>query len=109
MRGTTEYRFVEENNNSLVRAYVGRMRMDTYAHLKVLRHLYEKLRLYHNIFQPVLRLQEKIYTNELQYRRIFDQARTPFDRLKEKIVLSQTTQSQLENLRKQTNPLALRK
>ena len=57
----------------------------------------------------MLRLQEKIYTNELLYRRIFDQARTPFDRLKEKIVLSQTTQSQLENLRKQTNPLALRK
>ncbi|MFZ2098018.1 MAG: hypothetical protein WAV05_15400, partial [Anaerolineales bacterium] len=77
-------RFVEENNHSLIRTYIGHDRLDTQAQLKVLRQLYEKLWLYHNFFQPVMRLQEKEYVSSLQYRRKYDQAKTPFDRLKEK-------------------------
>jgi hypothetical protein len=101
-------RFVEENNHSLVRAYIGHGRLDTQTHLEVLRQLYDKLWLYHNFFQPVLRLQEKIYLNNLQYRRIFDPACTPFDRLKNSGCLSQPVLSSLDSLRAQTNPLVLR-
>lgn len=101
-------RFVEENNQSLVRAYIGHGRFDTQAHLKLLRELYDQLWLYHNFFQPVLRLQEKEYVSPQQIRRKFDQARTPFDRLKEKNILEGNVLLRLERLRAQTNPLALR-
>jgi len=101
-------RFVEENNHSLIRAYIGHDRLDTQVQLKVLRQLHEKLWLYHNFFQPVMRLQEKEYVSPLQYRRKYDRAKTPFDRLKEKNILKENTQLQLEALRDQTNPMTLR-
>lgn len=101
-------RFVEENNHSLIRTYIGHDRLDTQAQLKTLRQLYEKLWLYHNFFQPVMRLQEKEYVSSLQYRRKYDQAKTPFDRLKEKNLLNENTRGQLEALREQTNPMNLR-
>lgn len=101
-------RFVEENNHSLIRAYIGHDRLDTQAQLKILRQLHEKLWLYHNFFQSVMRLQEKEYVSPLQYRRKYDQARTPFDRLKEKNILKVNIQLQLETLRAQTNPMSLR-
>lgn len=101
-------RFVEENNHSLIRAYIGHDRLDTQAQLKALRQLHKKLWLYHNFFQPVMRLQEKEYLSPMQYRRKYDQAKTPFDRLKEKNILKESTQLQLEALRNQTNPMTLR-
>lgn len=101
-------RFVEENNHSLIRAYIGHDRLDTQAQLKILRQLYEKLWLFHNFFQPVMRLQEKELLAPLHYRRKYDQAKTPFDRLKEQNLLKDNVQLQLEDLRNQTNPLALR-
>jgi len=101
-------RFVEENNQSLVRAYIGHGRLDTHAQLHILRQLYEKLWLFHNFFQPVMRLQEKEYLTPLQYRRKYDQARTPFDRLLEKGCMQERVVHQLVILRDQTNPLILR-
>lgn len=101
-------RFVEENNHSLIRTYIGHDRLDTQAQLKTLRQLYEKLWLYHNFFQPVMRLQEKEYVSPLQYRRKYDHAKTPFDRLKEKNILNEDVRGRLEALREQTNPMNLR-
>jgi hypothetical protein len=101
-------RFVEENNHSLIRAYIGHDRLDTQVQLKVLRQLHEKLWLYHNFFQPVMRLQEKEYVSPLLYRRKYDRAKTPFDRLKEKNILKENIRLQLEALRDQTNPMTLR-
>jgi len=101
-------RFVEENNHSLIRAYIGYDRLDTQAQLKTLRRLHEKLWLYHNFFQPVMRLQEKEYVSPLLYRRKYDRVKTPFDRLKEKNILKEKIQLQLEALRNQTNPMSLR-
>lgn len=100
-------RFVEENNSSLVRAYIGHGRFDTQAHLIVLRQLYEKLWLYHNFFQPVMRLKAKHYINPLKYRRQFDLAKPPLERLIEKHILSPGVQQKLEALRKLTNPITL--
>ncbi len=77
-------RFVEENNHSMVRAFIGHSRLDTIAQLKILRLLLDKLWLFHNFFQPVMRLKEKQIISSTQFRRMYDQAKTPFDRLKEK-------------------------
>ena len=101
-------RFIEENNHSLIRAYTGHDRFDTQGQLKAIRQLYEHLWLYHNFFQPVMRLQEKIYLNEFQYQRKYDQARTPYDRLKAKNILNKKILERLDEFRAQTNPLYLR-
>jgi len=82
-------RFVEENNFSLVRAYLGYQRLDTAQQTKVLNQLYDQLWLYHNFFQPVMRLKEKVATDDpLRPKRIYDRAQTPFERLCAKDVLS---------------------
>lgn len=103
-------RFVEENNYSQVRAYVGYSRLDTITQIQVLNQLFDKLWLYHNLFQPVMRLSEKIAPPEQPYRykRIYDQAKTPFDRLCATGVLAPQTQQQLQSLREATNPCQLR-
>ena len=103
-------RFVEENNFSLVRAYRGYQRLDTAEQTKVLNQLYDQLWLYHNFFQPVMRLKEKIPTeNPLHPKRIYDQAQTPFERLCAKGVLSSDQTRQLQALRTDTNPRQLRR
>jgi len=103
-------RFVEENNFSLVRAYVGYQRLDTVAQTNLLNQLYDQLWLYHNFFQPVMRLKEKIPTaNPLYTKRVYDQAQTPFDRLCVKGVLAPDQAQQLRALREATNPCQLRR
>lgn len=101
-------RFVEENNHSLLRAYLGHDRFDTQAHLQILRPLYDQLWLYHNLFQPVMRLQAKETTSPSKFRRKFDPAKPPLDRLIELKCLNDATRIQLEDLRKKINPLRLR-
>lgn len=103
-------RFVEENNFSLVRAYVGYQRLDSVAHTKLLNQLYDLLWLYHNFFQPVLCLQQKIPTANLFHpKRIYTPAQTPFDRLCATGVLSSKQIHHLQALRTRTNPRQLRR
>lgn len=99
-------RFVEENNFSLVRAYLGYARLDTVAHIRLLHQLYEQLWLYHNFFQPVMRLQEKVaQTGCMQSKRLYSPAQTPLDRLCATGILPADQQSRLHALREATNPL----
>lgn len=103
-------RFVEENNFSLVRAYLGYQRLDTAEQTNLLNQLYNQLWLYHNFFQPVMRLKEKIPTDDpLRPKRIYDQAHTPFERLCAKGVLNPNQIRQLQALRAATNPRQLRR
>lgn len=106
-------RFVEQKNDTLVRAYVGFDRLDTVEHTNLLNTLYDKMWLYYNFFQPVMRLKEKVVLltddHHTHIKRKFDEARTPFDRLCATTVLSHDRQTALSDLRDQTNPLALRR
>ena len=102
-------RFVEENNFSLVRAYVGYQRWDTVAQVRLLHQLYDLLWLYHNFFQPVMRLQKKITpTDALHSKRVYDDAKPPLDRLCASGVLDSPHQNQLLALREATNPCLIR-
>jgi hypothetical protein len=106
-------RFVEENNFSLIRAYVGYGRLDTVEQTRLLNCLYDKLWLYHNFFQPVLRLQEKQFLpadgkQRSRTRRIYGAALPPFDRLCHLQAIAPDRQAELLALRQATNPLALR-
>ncbi len=101
-------RFVEENNFSQVRAYLGYNRLETVAQTTLVNQLYDQLWLYHNFFQPVMRLSEKHFENG-RCKRIYDSAMPPFDRLCRTNVLSPQKQAELTALRHATNPLQLRK
>lgn len=101
-------RFVEENNFSQIRAYVGYHRLDTVAQTHLLNQLYDQLWLYHNFFQPLMRLCEKQVENG-RTKRIYDSALPPLDRLCRTQLLSPPKQAQLLALRHTTNPVQLRK
>ena len=106
-------RFVEQKNFTLIRAYVGYQRLDTVAQTLALNHLYDKMWLYYNFFQPVLRLEKKIIVpgdngHPTRVTRRYDQARTPFDRLCATDAILPEHQHQLEALRDHTNPRQLR-
>jgi hypothetical protein len=106
-------RFVEQKNSTLVRAHLGYERLDTVAQTLAVNHLYDRVWLYYNFFQPVLRVSEKIIIpgdgdRPTRIRRRHDDARTPFDRLCESKTITSEYREQLEALRDQTNPRQLR-
>lgn len=101
-------RFVEENNHSLIRAYIGHSRFDSLEQLTCLRELYDKLWLYHNFFLPVMHLKQKRITPQHNLLRIHDQALTPLDRLIKSGVLSKSRETDLLETRRAINPMLLR-
>ena len=104
-------RFVEQKNSTLVRAYLGYGRLDTVAQTLAVNQLYDKMWLYYNLFQPVMRLAEKVAVarpgKPVHIKRRYDQAQTPFDRLCKTQAMLPEHQAQLETLRQQTNPRQL--
>ena len=102
-------RWVEQKNDTLVRVYLGHGRLDTTQHVWALNEMYELMWVYYNLFQPVLHLAEKNYLQEEgKVKRKWDQAKTPYERLKQSGVLTQEQMQKLEVLHTQTNPMALR-
>jgi hypothetical protein len=100
-------RIVEQKNDTLVRQYFADLRLDTAAQWEQMNALYEQMWLYYNFFQPVLHLKEKTVVDD-QVRRKWDQAQTPFERLKATGCLSAEQQQRLQVLYEQTNPRQLR-
>jgi hypothetical protein len=68
-----ENRFVEENNGSLIRAYIGHGRLDTLSQLLGMREIYKDLACYHNFFLPVMKTIRKDYSDGIHYRRVWRQ------------------------------------
>ncbi len=105
-------RFVEQKNSTLVRAYLGYDRLDTVVQTLAVNQLYDKMWVYYNLFQPVMRLSEKTSVHEesqpARVKRRFDKAATPFDRLCARKAISPERKDQLAALRDQTNPRQLR-
>jgi len=106
-------RFVEQKNDTLVRAYLGHERLDTAAQTLALNRLYDMMWLYYNLFQPVMRLMEKtLIPNEegsYRVRRRFDRAQTPFDRLCALGGIPKKGQERLLRLRETINPRRLKR
>jgi transposase InsO family protein len=105
-------RFVEQKNDTLVRSYLGKARFDNRVQCYKMNQLYEKMWLYYNFFQPVMRLKEKAaLPAEGTYRvkHHYDRAQTPFERLRTTNVLGSEVETRLRALRDGTNPRQLRK
>jgi len=101
-------RFVEQKNATLVRAYLGTLRLNTPAQVAALDALYEQAWVYYNLFQPVLHLAEKTIEDG-RLRRRWDTAQTPFERLLATEVLTPAQEQQLRARYQQTNPRQLRR
>jgi transposase InsO family protein len=103
---------VEQKNSTLVRAYLGYERLDSVAQVLALNALYDRMWLYYNFFQPVMHLIEKEVIPQdgkpARVKRIYDEARTPFDRLCNTNAILPEHRQQLEALRNATNPRRLR-
>ena len=100
-------RFVEQKNDTLVRQYFGDLRFDRCEEIEAMNALYEQMWVYYNLFQPVMHLIGKTVVDD-KVRRKWDQAQTPFERLKATGKLSAERQQQLQTLHEQTNPWQLR-
>lgn len=101
-------RFVEQKNATLVRAYLGTLRLDTLAQIDALNALYTQAWVYYNLFQPVLHLAEKSCEDGRLQRR-WDAAQTPCARLLATSVLTSAQEERLRIVYQQTNPRQLRR
>lgn len=72
--------YIEQQNFSVVRRFVGYQRLDTYSQLKTLNQLYDLLSDYQNFFQPVMRLKEKVRHGTRLTRR-YDKPKTAYQRV----------------------------
>ena len=106
-------RFVEQKNSSLVRAYVGDIRLDTVAQSVALDKIYQRLWFFNNCFQPCLRLSTKdfIPANDGQPARIHRtfSALTPWRRLCNAGVLAPDLLDLLRLRIELTNPRVLQR
>jgi len=73
--------FVEQKNGAVVRHLVGYDRFEGQKAWLQLRELYRAIRLYVNFFQPSMKLQIK-HRDGAKVQRIYDPARTPFQRVR---------------------------
>ncbi len=100
-------RIVEQKNDTLVRQYFGDLRFDRPEQIEAMNALYEQMWIYYNLFQPAMHLSEKTVVGD-KVRRKWDQACTPFERLKATGKLSAQQEQRLQTLYEQTNPRNLR-
>jgi hypothetical protein len=105
---------VEQKNGSLVRAYLQDLYLYTAEHARILDALYAEMRVYYNLFQPVLRQTARwarIDANGVPHiLRTQDVAKTPLTRLlmAKPSIPRQRAQS-LQDRYDQTNPRELKR
>lgn len=99
--------YVEQRNLVVVRKYVGYERYDCPEAVAAMNELYEQLRLYLNFFQATLKLIEKRKTAK-HYRRIYDAAQTPYQRVLARADIDQAIKDKLTLQYERLNPQRLR-
>jgi transposase InsO family protein len=101
-------RHVEQKNWTVARRYFGYLRYDTDEALKVLKELSRLLSFYVNFFQPSVKLQEK-RRNGGKVRRIYDEPKTPFERVLKHPGVPKTVEEDLRRKYQELNPADLRR
>jgi len=98
--------YVEQKNWSVVRRLVGYDRYSSHAALECLNLLYATLRHYINFFQPTMKLVSKIRQGA-KVHKVYDTARTPYQRLLESDVLTPAKRVELAATYRDLNPVHL--
>jgi transposase InsO family protein len=107
-------RYVEQKNSTLVRAFLGDVRLDTVRQTRYLNHIYDQMHVYHNFIQPVMHQVAKVWVPNAEdaggyTRRKHDAAAPPVVRLCATEILPQEKHAALLAQRQKINPLALRR
>lgn len=107
-------RFVEQKNSTLVRAFLGDVRLDTVQQTRFLNRIYDQMHTYHNFIQPVLHQVDKQWVAHTDTaggytRRFHDVPVPPVVRLGNSGSLSEEKRADLLAQRDAINPLALRR
>jgi hypothetical protein len=97
---------VEQKNWSLVRRVVGYGRYNSHAALERLNLVYAILRHYVNFFQPTMKLISKT-RHGAKVHKVYDIAKTPYQRLLESGVLTLAERSKLAVIYQGLNPIKL--
>ena len=100
----------------VVRKYVGYERYDCQESVAIMNELYEALRLYVNFFQPTYKLirKEKRFLKAdgtqaaKPYKRIYDQIRTPYQRVLDRKDVDPAVKQKLREQYETLNPKVLR-
>jgi hypothetical protein len=99
---------VEQKNGAIVRQLIGYDRFASRAAYAQLGRVYQLARLHVNFFQPVQLLVSKTRVGARSHR-VYDAARTPYQRLCAAGVLTPEKHHELETLYQRLNPLQLRR
>lgn len=97
---------IEQKNYSVVRKYFGYRRFDTLRQLEIINLICETISLYHNFFQPVMKLKEKIRIAS-RIKRVHDIPKTPYQRVLESTDISEETKIKLRIKYESLNPKQL--
>ena len=100
---------IEQKNYTAVRQVLGYQRFDTEEVFELIKKLYrEPLRLYINFFQPSVKCIEKRRTGS-QIKKIYDVAKTPYERVLTHKNISAITREKLKNTFESLDPFKIRK
>ncbi len=98
---------VEQKNWSVVRRFVGDLRIDTPAQRKRLAELYELLHSYINFFLPVMKLKEKVHIGS-RVKRVYDTPQTPYARVLDSRAVPTKVKLRLRAIYKQLDVVQLK-
>jgi len=88
-------RYIEERNGHIIRKFVGYDRLDCQETVPVLNDLYQILGVYLNHFVAVRKCIKKIRFGS-RYKRVYDKAKTPFQRVMEHKLVSDKNKQKLK-------------
>jgi hypothetical protein len=97
---------VEGKNWTAVRQYVGYARYEGELARLTLNEVYKDLRLYINVFQPMMKLKEKIRVDG-KVKKVYDVAQTPYQRVLASPDVSEEAKKKLRELYPTLNPVKL--
>ena len=102
--------YVEQKNNTHIRKLLGYDRFDTFEQLELMNSLYRnEWRLFSNFFRPVMKIERKEKVNNSLCRKIYDRAKTPYQRLMESDQINEEQKIKLRELYLSLNPVQLKK
>ena len=99
---------VEQKNGNVVRRLVGYDRYSSKTAFERLGRVYDLVRLYINFFQPTMKLISKT-RHGASVHKVYDTARTPYQRLMQTDVLNEAKKSELVETYNRMNPVLLLK
>ena len=97
---------VEQKNGNVVRRFVGYERYASKVAFERLGRVYDLVRLYINFFQPTMKLVSKT-RHGARVHKVYDTARTPYQRLVQSGVLTEAKQVELAATYRGLNPVLL--